>query len=103
MNKSASRVGFRRQRFGDAVAAEAVREWTRARFGLGEETVMVAEIDCAVPGCPPLETIVAFWIEGRRHHFKVFKPLPDVVEDDLPPAWLKGAIADVPGAGCDCC
>ena len=64
---------------------------------------MVAQVDCAVPGCPPLETVVAFWVEGTRHHFKVFKPLAEVVEDDLPPAWLKGGLTDVPGEGCDCC
>ena len=87
----------------DATAAEQVREWTRTRFALGDATVMVAEVVCAVPGCPPLETVVAFWVGETRHHFKVFKPLADVVEDDLPPAWLKSGLADIPGAGCDCC
>jgi hypothetical protein len=102
LNKPAS-VGFGRKAAPDG-AAERVRAWTRARFALLEDaTVMVAQIDCAVPGCPPLETVVAFWIEGTRHHFKVFKPLAEVVEDDLPPAWLKAGLADVPGEGCDCC
>jgi len=64
---------------------------------------MVAEVACTVPGCPPLETVIAFWVEGARHHFKVFKPLAGVVEDDLPPAWLKHALAEIPGVGCDCC
>jgi nitrate reductase delta subunit len=88
-----------------AVAAERVREWTRARFGLLEEAVvMVAEVTCAVPGCPPLETVVAFWTgNAQRHHLKVFKPLAEVVEEDLPPAWLKDALADVEGFGCECC
>ena len=99
MNKS---IGFPSKP--DGAAAEQVREWTRARFALGEDvTVMVAEVTCAVPGCPPLETVVAFWVGETRHHFKVFKPLAEVVEDDLPPAWLKSALADIPGAGCDCC
>jgi hypothetical protein len=26
-----------------------------------------------------------------------------VAEDDLPPAWLKGALADTEGFGCECC
>ena len=51
MNKSAT-FGFRRKPPGHAAAAEAVRAWTRARFGLGDDsTVMVAEVTCAVPGC----------------------------------------------------
>jgi nitrate reductase delta subunit len=88
-----------------AVAAERVREWTRARFALPEDApVMVAEVTCAVPGCPPLETVVAFWTGNeQRHHFKMFKPLAEVAEEDLPPAWLKNALADVEGFGCECC
>jgi nitrate reductase delta subunit len=87
-----------------AAAADRVREWTRTRFALPEDaTVMVAEFTCTVPGCPPLETVVAFWTGGdQRHHFKVFKPLEEVVEDDLPPRWLKNALADAEG-GCECC
>ena len=89
---------------GHAAAAERVRAWTRARFRLPEDaTVMVAEVTCAVPGCPPLETVVAFWTEDTRHHFKVFKPLEEVAQDDLPPAWLKDALADNEGFGCECC
>jgi hypothetical protein len=103
LNKSAS-VGFRRKPPGHAAAAERVREWTRARFALPDDaTIMVAEFTCAVPGCPPLETLIAFWIESARHHFKVFKPVEEVAEDDLPPAWLKGALADTEGFGCECC
>src|SRR6185295_2028476 len=30
--------------------------------------------------------------DERRHHFKVFKPVANVVEDDLPPSWLKPAL-----------
>ncbi len=103
MNKSAT-IGFGRKPPGHAAAAEAVRAWTRARFGLGADaTVMVAEVTCAVPGCPPLETVVAFWTPNGRHHFKVFKPLAELEDDDLPPAWLKNALADQEGIGCECC
>ncbi|HLH96650.1 MAG TPA: hypothetical protein VKW08_16175 [Xanthobacteraceae bacterium] len=104
MNKPAT-FGFARRESSDGAAAEQVRAWTRARFALGgEETVMVAEVACAVPGCPPLETVVAFWTQGdRRHHFKVFKPIADVTEDDLPPAWLKDGLADIEGVDCSCC
>jgi hypothetical protein len=103
LNKSAS-TGFRRKPPEHAAAAEQVRAWTRERFGLpGDAVIMVAEVTCAVPGCPPLETVVAFWIAGARYHFKVFKPVAEVAEDDLPPAWLKNALADQEGMGCECC
>ena len=88
------------------VAALAqVRDWTRARFKLPEEgAVLAAEVSCRLPGCPPLETVVAFWSEdGQRHQFKVFKRAEEVVEDDIPPAWLKGALIADDEAELDCC
>ena len=87
-------------------AALQVKAWTRARFALGASaTVFVSEVESAVPGFPPLHTVVSFWDEERAHyHFKVFKPLAAVTEEDLPPAWYRAALA-VPegGAGCTCC
>ena len=88
----------------DGSALERVREWTRARFKLtDDETVMVSEITCSVPGCPPIETHVVFWTGQGRHHFKVFKLLADVAEDDLPPAFMKNALTWVEGVECSCC
>jgi hypothetical protein len=83
---------------------DRVRAWTRARFALTEdETVMVSEVACAVPGCPPVETHLVFWTASGRHHFKIFKPLAEVVEDDLPPAFMKNALIAFDGADIDCC
>ena len=85
-------------------ALERVREWTRARFTLAaDETVMVSQIACSVPGCPPIETHVVFWTPAGRHHFKVFKPLAQVTEDDLPPTFMKNALLALEGFECDCC
>jgi nitrate reductase delta subunit len=84
-------------------ALDRVREWVRARFALGDAAILVGEVACAIPGCPPIETVIAFWSEQRRHHFKVFKPVAEVSEDDLPPAWLKPALAVPDDFWCDCC
>ena len=86
-------------------ALERVREWTRARFKLPEEgAVMVAELACSQPGCPPLETVVAFWTDAdKRHQFKVFKRVEEVVADDLPPAFMKDALMVDEEAGFACC
>ena len=63
---------------------ERVLGWTRERFKLDEdETIMVSELPCSDPGCPPVETHVVFWTEAGRQHFKVFKPLAEVAADDL--------------------
>jgi nitrate reductase delta subunit len=86
-------LGFKRSP--EHVAAlDRVRAWTRERFTLAEALpVIVVEVACGLPGCPPLETVVAFWTEDdRRHQFKLFKPVVEVVCDDLPFAWLKDAL-----------
>jgi nitrate reductase delta subunit len=87
-----------------SAALDRVREWVRERFELPEESaILVAEVACAVPGCPPIETVIAFWSDERRHHLKIFKPVAEVVEDDLPPSWYKGALAVPEDFECDCC
>jgi hypothetical protein len=86
-------------------ALDRVREWTRARFKLTQDApILVSEVACCLPGCPPLETVVAFWIDGdTRHHFKIFKRVEEVVPDDLPPTWLKNALVAIEGEGLECC
>jgi hypothetical protein len=86
-------------------ALDRVRAWTRARFRLpGEVAITVAEVACALPGCPPRETVIAFWTApDRRHHFKVFKPVAEVLDDDLPPAWMRDALIVPDDFTCDCC
>jgi nitrate reductase delta subunit len=86
-------------------AAARVKRWARERFKLDSEaTLLVSELESALPGLPPLHTVVAFWTAERRHYrFQVFKPLEEVVEDDLPPSWYKDALEVPAGAACDCC
>lgn len=86
-------------------AVERVKDWTRERFGLSaDDTVMVSEGGPSFPGCPPFETLVAFWTQGGKpFHFKVFKPAEEVLEGDIPPAWMKDALGGIPGISCSCC
>jgi nitrate reductase delta subunit len=86
------------------LAIDQVGEWTRERFGLARGSMVhVWEIACAVPGCPPLETVVGFSIAEQRYQFRVFKPLEEVSGEDLPPPWFKGALAVAGELDCDCC
>ncbi len=86
-------------------ALDRVKEWTRQRFQLPEDTViLVSEVACSLPGCPPLETVATFWTaDDKRHHFKLFKPVQEVVYDDLPYNWLLDSLADDDDEDCDCC
>ena len=98
-----SGIGFARNDPAHAQALDRVRTWTRERFKLADHVpVVVAEIACGLPGCPPLETVVAFWTaDDRRHQFKLFKPVQEVASDDLPFAWLIDSL--VASEFCDCC
>jgi len=77
-------VGLTKKSSGISAEQERVRAWARQHFALGEgETIMVSELPCSDPGCPPVETHLVFWTQGGRHQFKVFKPLAEVLPDDL--------------------
>lgn len=90
---------------GERQAIARVRDWTKSRFDLSEQaTVMVAEVNCQVPGCPPVETVIAFWNDVEsRYRIKLFKPVAEVVEEDLPVRWLLPTLLDEDDLGCDCC
>ncbi|WP_141385339.1 nitrate reductase molybdenum cofactor assembly chaperone [Nitrobacter winogradskyi] len=76
--------GMTKKRADRSVEQERVLGWTRERFNLDEdETIMVSELPCSDPGCPPVETHVVFWTQSGRQHFKVYKPLAEVAADDL--------------------
>jgi len=86
-------------------ALERVRTWTRERFALPEDAaILVVQVACSLPGCPPLETAVAFrTAETTRHQFKLFKPVAEVAADDLPPGWMKPALIVDEESGFECC
>ena len=88
-----------------AEAAQRVAGWTRERLRLPQDAIVsVSEVVCELPGCPPLETVIAFWTGAdQRHHYKIFKPLRQIVADDLPPWWMRDALSVPPDYLCDCC
>jgi nitrate reductase delta subunit len=96
-------LAFGKKRPEHTAALDRVRGWVRERFALGDTAILVAEVACAVPGCPPIETVIAFWSDERRYHFKVFKPVAEVAESDLPPAWYKPALSVPDDFECSCC
>jgi hypothetical protein len=97
-------LGFKRKSPAQGTTLDRVRDWTRKRFALAADAaLMVSEVTCAVPGCPPIETHLVFWTELGRHHFKIFKPIADVTDEDLPPAFMKNALLARDGMDCDCC
>jgi len=86
--------------------AEHIAGWTRERFGLSPTSVvLVNDVAGTQPGFPPQYTVIVFWTGAlaQRHHLKVFKPMDQVRSEDLPPYWMRDALAVPPGFSCDCC
>ncbi len=80
----------------DIAALERVEGWVRARFGLPDAAlVLVREEAPAVPGALGPATTVLFWdAGGGRYRLRLFKPVAEVDEADLPARWLLGALKD---------
>lgn len=66
-------------------ALRALKALARDLFDAGEDdAVVVNELACTEPGCPPIETVVALLRAGREpRQVKLHKPAMDVTEDDL--------------------
>ncbi len=73
-------------------AIRALKATARALFDAGEDdAVVVNELQCTEPGCPPIETVVALLRAGAEpRQVKVHKPAVEVTEDDLRAALRGG-------------
>jgi hypothetical protein len=62
-----------------------IKAWAAETLGLTDDVaVMVTELRCTEPGCPPLETVVAILGEsGPNRQYKIHKPIADVTEADV--------------------
>jgi hypothetical protein len=68
-----------------AAAIRALKATARTLFeAAGDDAVVVNELSCTEPGCPPVETVVALLRAGSEpRQVKVHKPAVEVTEDDL--------------------
>ncbi|MBM3450435.1 MAG: hypothetical protein FJX78_05565 [Armatimonadetes bacterium] len=83
----------------DGGRVAAIKAWVTAAFEIPDGSfVTVSEVACGLPDCPPLETVIAIFEEGREpRRFKLYKRVSEVVEDD---ALI---LANLSSAICDCC
>jgi hypothetical protein len=67
-----------------------LKETVRRLLDLDEDTaVMIRQLACTEPGCPPLETVVAVLpMDGPARRWTLHRPAGQVTEDDLRAALL---------------
>ena len=74
----------------------------RERFAIGAADIILVSQDRGTkPGFPPIETNVVFWKSDKRYRLKIFSPIAQVMDSDLPVRWLLPALEDT-GEG-ECC
>jgi hypothetical protein len=76
---------FRARTADDGAARQRIRSWVAECLRLTEaDTVMVTELRCHEPDCPPIETVVALLRAGEgTRQYKLHKPASDVVRSDI--------------------
>lgn len=62
-----------------------IKQLVAQRFELPPDTVvMVSELRCSEPGCPPLETVIAILDgPGRRRQVKLHKSTAEITVNDI--------------------
>lgn len=69
----------------DPAKTGRIKEWVKQSFNLPTDAVvMVTELRCTEPGCPPLETVVAILDgPGNRRQAKLHLPVAEITEQDV--------------------
>jgi len=65
--------------------SRVIKGWVAEFLPLGPETsILVSELQCSEPGCPPIETVIAL-LEGKGapRQFKVHRPMAEVSREDV--------------------
>jgi hypothetical protein len=62
-----------------------IKSWTREIWSLSDDTtIMVTELECREPGCPPIETVIAVLKgPGNTQQYKIHKTANEVGLSDL--------------------
>lgn len=70
-----------------------LKETVRTLLGLDDDTaVMIRQLACTEPGCPPLETVVAVLpMNGSARRWTLHRPTDEITEDDLKAVLLTTA------------
>jgi hypothetical protein len=93
------RLATERNSLSDLYRVEAL---VRSRYGVGnQELVLVSQDRADKPGFPPQETNVIFFKNDIRYRLKIFMPVSEVTQNEIPLRWLLPSLEDT--GELDCC
>jgi hypothetical protein len=68
----------------EATATARIKGWAADTLPPDDErTILVTELACSEPGCPPVETVIALLGPGGPQQWKLHKPAASITEDDV--------------------
>ena len=69
----------------DPALAQRIKAWVAEALRLGNETtLMVIEMRCTTPDCPPVKTVIALMETAQpAHQYKIHKPLVHITYEDV--------------------
>lgn len=69
--------GLNRTSSEHASKGRQIKEFVRQKLALSDDaTVLVTELQCSEPGCPPLETVIAILgLHGQKLQRKIHEPM----------------------------
>ena len=81
-------ISFGAKKTVDVGAIERIQGWASTALAgsdafAADVTLMVAELACSEPGCPPVETVVSVMDKGNPQKAKIIKRMRDVTEEDV--------------------
>lgn len=77
----------------DPARSVAIKGWVRSALELDESvSVVVTELTCTDPGCPPLETVIAVLAPDSARKVTLHEPLADLTR-----AQVVAAVATMGG------
>lgn len=64
-----------------------IKSWVENQPSTTGCSILVTELKCTEPGCPPIETVIALLPDPKsgikKRQFKIHKPLSGVTEEDV--------------------
>jgi hypothetical protein len=76
---------FARRSNANAEPSARVKRWVRELLTADADvTVLVTELQCTEPGCPPLETVIAILRDAApARQYKLHRAVADVTREDV--------------------
>ena len=72
-------------RGGAAGSARQIKAWARELLAPADsDTILVSELACREPGCPPIETVIAVLRgPGDSTQYKLHRPSAEITREDI--------------------